>query len=149
MNSKLFAIMFFVGVLLLVVFLGPTSFGAFIDPSSMLLVILLVYFSLAIGFGFNAPFKMIKTLSSSANCIEDTIKAKYICKCGTLISVGIGFIGTFIGIIQMLQDLKDPHVMGVGLATALITPLYGLIMTVGFFVPLYFHFNSIIEVDSK
>lgn len=39
-----------------------------------------------------------------------------------------GLIGTVIGLIQMLKQLKDPSAIGAGMATALITTFYGAIL---------------------
>jgi len=47
-----------------------------------------------------------------------------------------GMVGTLIGLIQMLQDLSDPNALGVGMATALITTLYGAFFANMFFIPM-------------
>lgn len=47
-----------------------------------------------------------------------------------------GMVGTLIGLIQMLQDLSDPNALGVGMATALITTLYGAFFANLFFIPM-------------
>lgn len=39
-----------------------------------------------------------------------------------------GMAGTLIGLIQMLQKLNDPSQIGVGMATALVTTFYGVIL---------------------
>lgn len=41
---------------------------------------------------------------------------------------GFGMIGTLIGLIQMLRSLDDPTQIGVGMAVALVTTLYGSFM---------------------
>lgn len=47
-----------------------------------------------------------------------------------------GMIGTVIGLVLMLQNIQDPESLGVGLAIALITTLYGTILANMIFVPL-------------
>ncbi len=47
-----------------------------------------------------------------------------------------GMIGTLIGLILMLGSLDDPESIGPGMATALITTLYGSFMANLFFIPL-------------
>jgi chemotaxis protein MotA len=47
-----------------------------------------------------------------------------------------GMVGTLIGLIQMLQDLSDPNALGIGMATALITTLYGAFFANLFFIPM-------------
>lgn len=41
---------------------------------------------------------------------------------------GMGMIGTMLGLIQMLSNMNDPSKLGGGMATAMITTLYGLSM---------------------
>ncbi len=47
-----------------------------------------------------------------------------------------GMIGTLIGLVQMLQSLDDPSQIGVGMATALLTTLYGAVIANLFCIPL-------------
>ena len=39
-----------------------------------------------------------------------------------------GMIGTLIGLVQMLRNLSDPSKIGGGMATALLTTLYGALV---------------------
>jgi len=48
----------------------------------------------------------------------------------------LGMIGTLIGLIQMLSGLDDPTKIGSGMATALVTTLYGALMANLFFLPI-------------
>jgi len=47
-----------------------------------------------------------------------------------------GMIGTLVGLVQMLQNLSDPSMIGVGMATALLTTLYGAVGSNMIFLPL-------------
>lgn len=47
-----------------------------------------------------------------------------------------GMIGTLIGLVQMLQSLDDPSKIGIGMATALLTTLYGAMMANMFCIPM-------------
>lgn len=47
-----------------------------------------------------------------------------------------GMIGTLIGLVQMLRSLDDPSQIGVGMATALLTTLYGALIANLFCIPL-------------
>jgi len=47
-----------------------------------------------------------------------------------------GMIGTLIGLIAMLKGLEDPSQIGVGMAVALITTLYGAILANAIFLPI-------------
>ena len=46
-----------------------------------------------------------------------------------------GMAGTLIGLIQMLQKLNDPSQIGVGMAVAMVTTLYGVILANLLFLP--------------
>ncbi|MEO2068467.1 MAG: MotA/TolQ/ExbB proton channel family protein [Desulfurobacteriaceae bacterium] len=54
---------------------------------------------------------------------------------GTL-APAFGLLGTVIGLIYMLANLKDPSTIGTGLALALLTTFYGLVLSNMFFTPL-------------
>ena len=47
-----------------------------------------------------------------------------------------GMIGTLIGLVQMLRTLDDPSQIGGGMATALLTTMYGAVMANLFCIPL-------------
>ncbi|MFT7669329.1 MAG: chemotaxis protein MotA [Planctomycetota bacterium] len=47
-----------------------------------------------------------------------------------------GMIGTLVGLVQMLQNLSDPSSIGAGMATALLTTLYGAMLANMLFLPL-------------
>ncbi len=51
-------------------------------------------------------------------------------------SPAFGMIGTLIGLIRMLADLEDPEAIGAGMATALLTTLYGTLFANLAFLPL-------------
>ena len=46
-----------------------------------------------------------------------------------------GMIGTLMGLIMMLSDMSDPSGIGAGMAVALITTLYGAIISNALFIP--------------
>ena len=46
-----------------------------------------------------------------------------------------GMIGTLIGLVQMLTSMDDPSQIGAGMATAILTTLYGAVMANVFFLP--------------
>ena len=47
-----------------------------------------------------------------------------------------GMIGTLVGLVQMLQNLSAPSMIGQGMATALLTTLYGAMLSNMVFLPL-------------
>lgn len=56
-----------------------------------------------------------------------------------------GMIGTLVGLVQMLQNLSDPSSIGQGMATALLTTLYGAVLANMIFIPL----SGKLEVRAK
>ncbi|NIA13320.1 MAG: motility protein A [Nitrospiraceae bacterium] len=46
-----------------------------------------------------------------------------------------GMIGTLVGLVQMLSAMEDPSQIGVGMATALLTTLYGAVLANVVFLP--------------
>ncbi|MBT3225619.1 MAG: motility protein A [Deltaproteobacteria bacterium] len=50
-------------------------------------------------------------------------------------SPAFGMIGTLIGLVMMLADLSDPNSIGPNMSVALITTLYGALMSNGVFLP--------------
>ncbi len=63
----------------------------------------------------------------------DNVRGRHTKGKGVLESMGIvapafGMMGTLIGLVLMLRELDDPSKIGVGMATALLTTLYGVIV---------------------
>ena len=59
-----------------------------------------------------------------------------------------GMIGTLVGLVQMLQDLSDPSAIGIGMATALLTTLYGAMAANMVFIPLAGKLEMVAKQDS-
>ncbi len=63
-----------------------------------------------------------------------------------------GMIGTLMGLIMMLGNMSDPSSIGAGMAVALITTLYGAVVSNGVFLPFaeklaYLHKNEVRAMD--
>ena len=52
------------------------------------------------------------------------------------LSPSFGMMGTLIGLIQMLSNLKDPATVGPAMAVALLTTFYGAMMSTMLFIPI-------------
>ena len=63
-------------------------------------------------------------------------------------SPAFGMIGTLVGLVQMLQDLSDPSSIGVGMATALLTTLYGAMAANMVFIPLAGKLEQVAKQES-
>ena len=60
-----------------------------------------------------------------------------------------GMIGTLVGLVQMLQDLSDPSAIGIGMATALLTTLYGAMLANMVFIPLAGKLEQVAKSDAQ
>ena len=70
-------------------------------------------------------------------CIEQRHSTgKKIVEATAAAAPAFGMIGTLIGLVQMLRSLDDPSQIGVGMATALLTTLYGALVANLFCIPL-------------
>ncbi len=58
-----------------------------------------------------------------------------------------GMIGTVIGMVLMLQNISDPESLGAGLSVALLTTLYGTVISNMIFGPLAGKLNYLSELD--
>ena len=58
-----------------------------------------------------------------------------------------GMIGTLVGLVQMLQNMDDPSMIGPGMATALLTTLYGAIAANTIALPLRDKLNARTEEE--
>ena len=76
-------------------------------------------------------------LETELACIEQRHKAgKQIVEAVAAAAPAFGMIGTLIGLVQMLRALDDPSKIGIGMATALLTTLYGALIANLICIPL-------------
>lgn len=76
-------------------------------------------------------------MSIELSYLEDRhIQGQDMLKAMAAYAPAFGMAGTLIGLIQMLQQLNDPSQIGGGMATALITTFYGVILANLFCIPL-------------
>jgi len=68
-------------------------------------------------------------LNDLENLVERHDSGKFIYDTMGKYAPAIGMIGTLIGLVAMLADLSDPAAIGAGLAVALLTTLYGAIVS--------------------
>ena len=64
------------------------------------------------------------------------------------IAPAMGLIGTIIGLVQLLSNLKEPATLGPSMALALLTTLYGAMFAYLFFIPIARKLSSINEKES-
>lgn len=74
-------------------------------------------------------------LAAAGNLFENMAK----------VAPGVGMIGTLLGLISMLANLKDPTQIGSGMALAMITTLYGLLLGTVLYQP----FSEKISIEAE
>ena len=86
--------------------------------------------------GFNAEtVRDIMTVEAEWQRQRHSAGKKMLDQMGTF-APAFGMIGTLVGLVQMLQNLSDPTSIGQGMATALLTTLYGAMLANMLFLPL-------------
>lgn len=81
--------------------------------------------------------EVVSVLETEIGCIEQRHQTgKKIVDATAAAAPAFGMIGTLIGLVQMLRSLDDPSQIGVGMATALLTTLYGALIANLFCLPL-------------
>lgn len=87
--------------------------------------------------GGNSKEEIVTLLETELNYIEQRhTNGKKILDATAAAAPAFGMIGTLIGLVQMLRELDDPSQIGVGMATALLTTLYGAVVANLFCIPL-------------
>lgn len=84
-----------------------------------------------------AKEELQENLETELNCIDERHRTgKKIIDALAAAAPAFGMIGTLIGLVQMLRTLDDPSQIGGGMATALLTTMYGAVMANLFCIPL-------------
>lgn len=96
------------------------------------------------GVDRSAMLKMLKTDLDLS--VERSLDSQALFRSWGNYAPAFGMVGTLIGLIQMLNQLDDPSSIGPAMAVALITTLYGAILSNLVFLPLA---GKISEISSK
>ena len=135
-------------LVVMLICLGPTSLGAFIDPPSMCFIVGLVSCCMLFAFGWKKYWQFfkatlfIKTQEMPEKDLKIFIKMADL---GINVTLYCGAFAVVIGVVQMLQDLSDPQALGVGAATALLTLFYAFGIEILFFYPAKYHFLGLLN----
>jgi len=126
-------ILFFVMVLAAIMFGSPIQ--SFINPPSLLITVgggaLLTVF--AHGFGGISDMRKISKDGGSRAQFEF---AHTVAQGAAKQFERVGWLGTVIGLVQMLQNLDDPKSIGPAMAVALLCPFYGHLISASIFHPM-------------
>ena len=119
--------------------IGIRNIQYFIDPASMICVGLIVLGGILMSFGWEGLYGLLRMLIGR---VDDTKFMAKVCDAGSFFSIVGGVFGTLIGWVLMLQNLDDPAALGPGMAVAVITIIYGIILDFAFFKPLKWNLNT-------
>ena len=115
-----------------------TGARMFINFPSLVMVFGVAFFALLATFGTDflkfIPQSFLTFVSSTP---KPNPKFAEIALFTSRYIIGAGLIGMLIGLIQMLSNLSDPSGIGVGMATAMLTPFYAIITSEIFCAFLY------------
>jgi chemotaxis protein MotA len=91
--------------------------------------------TMVIGGSSKEEIQMV--LETEISCIDERHRlGRKILEAMGAAAPAFGMIGTLIGLVQMLRTLDDPSQIGGGMATALLTTLYGAVLANLFCIPL-------------
>lgn len=87
--------------------------------------------------GGASPEQIRNAMELEASCIDTRhVTGKKIVDAMGAAAPAFGMIGTLIGLVMMLRNLSDPSQIGAGMATALLTTLYGALVANVVCIPL-------------
>ncbi len=126
-----------IGVIVVGIAMGG-RLATFIHIPSILFAGGMTFFMLLASFGKDflkfIPDAILTLLSKSAGpCPRFAEIARF----GGRYVIGAGLTGTLVGLVQMLANLSDPSNLGRGMAVALLTTLYAVIISEIFFAYLH------------
>lgn len=130
----------FVGVLIVIAWSMLMGGGArmFIDIPSMAFIFGIAFFILLATFGTDflkfLPQSLLTFVSSST---ESNPRFAQIALFASRYILSAGLIGLLVGLIQMLRNLESPESIGHGMAVALLTTFYAIIISEIFCAFLY------------
>ena len=121
--------------------LGGTV-GAFVNVPSLLFVLFVGGGVIVASHGsIVVPLVWQVVFDRSKLGAAEEIHAKAIAETAMQAFVAAGWIGIIVGSVQMLGQLDDLSQIGDGMATALLTPLYGYVLAYVFCLPLVRHLS--------
>lgn len=110
----------------------------FLDVPSLLIVVLFLVGCSLICFTPAELADALRAVTTGPGEADDRQRRRRVAVMNNAYQVawGAGIVGTFIGLIAMLADLRNPVASGAGLAVTLLTTLYGALLAEFIFAPL-------------
>lgn len=92
--------------------------------------------AIAMAVDGTAPERIDAVLGTEIEATSERLtRAANVLRRAAEVAPAMGLIGTLIGLVQMLANLKDPNTIGPAMAVALLTTFYGAVMAYMVFAP--------------
>ncbi|GHD60860.1 flagellar motor protein MotA [Thalassobaculum fulvum] len=92
--------------------------------------------AIAMAVDGGAPERVETVLTTEIEATSERLtRAANVLRRAAEVAPAMGLIGTLIGLVQMLANLKDPNAIGPAMAVALLTTFYGAVMAYMVFAP--------------
>lgn len=108
--------------------------SAFVDIPALLFVATVGFGILLASHGWQCVWQFLS--SPFVSKVPNGQQMKMVAQTGMSAFVAAGWIGTLIGVVQMLSALDDPAKLGMGAAITLLTALYGYVIAYAICLPL-------------
>lgn len=143
---------FVVGVFLFLFFIisgiGLEKIGGYIDIPSFLIVFGVTFAILLMGPGYaDSKLAIARAIHGRVSSLSEADRLISIFELSAFTAIMSGCIGTFIGLINMFGGgMDDPSALTAGMAVALITHLYGIVLSCLFVLGRYRVINSRLDL---
>ncbi|MGE5627984.1 MAG: MotA/TolQ/ExbB proton channel family protein [Solirubrobacterales bacterium] len=137
--KKLMFFLLSITIIILIITLEGGRVAAYMQLSAFLLVTLGILFSTMFSFSFKeirGTFMDSFSEKTDATKLNIYKRGYIVSKLMSKLSIYWSLIGVLLGIIYVLSHLETPERLGVGLAMALVSALYGLIYSGTLFIPM-------------
>lgn len=127
--------------------LAGGSAGQLIKVMPMIFILCSVIGALSIAFPLKLSFRAFFTaIFGDVSTYKENLKIyskilNFAGKC----SIRFGIIWMLLGLVLVAQNLSDPYKIGAGLAVAIMSPMYGLMLAYAVFYPLAVRLENNIE----
>ncbi len=106
------------------------SYSVFVDFPSLAIIVGCAAPLLLAAFGWTGTRDAVRSLLGATNTDGESAAAFF--RTAAAFSLAGGFLGTLIGLVHILANMEDPSTIGAGMALALLTQLYGVLLAMIF-----------------
>lgn len=108
--------------------LNKGTVETFLDIPSVLLAVIAPLALLVACFGIKRCWASLATIFARTPSLPTTQRAIAFFRLGAAFSLGCGFLASLIGLVLMLKNMDDPNAIGPGMAVAILSQLYAVVL---------------------